>query len=258
MKHIVSFSGGLGSAITADMVCKKYGKDNVTMLFADTLVEDEDLYTFNRDVVELLGCDFVTICEGRTPWQVFNDVKYIGNTRVDPCSKVLKRDFIRKYITNNYKPEDCIIWVGIDCTEEHRLSPVVQRNKPFSYRSILIENDIFLTNEYKFKWLTDNNITAPRMYSMGFAHHNCGGFCVKAGLGQFKKLWEMLPDVYADNEREEQLAIKKNPNLRHFLRKTINGKLTYISMRDYRINYLEKNLVSEDENNEFGGCGCAL
>jgi hypothetical protein len=42
------------------------------------------------------------------------------------------------------------------------------------------------------------------------------------------------------------------------LRKTINGKLTYISMRDYRINYLEKNLVSEDENNEFGGCGCAL
>jgi hypothetical protein len=83
------------------------------------------------------------------------------------------------------------------------------------------------------------------MYKMGFSHHNCGGFCVKAGLGQFKKLWEMLPDVYTDNEREEQLAIQKNPNLKHFLRKTINGKLTYISMRDYRIN-------------EFGGCGCAL
>ncbi len=258
MKHIVSFSGGLGSAITADMVCKKYGKDNVTLLFADTLIEDKDLYTFNRDVVELLGCDFVTICEGRTPWQVFNDVKYIGNTRVDPCSKVLKRDFIRKYITSNYKPEDCTIWIGIDCTEEHRLNPVVLRNKPYSYRSILIENDIFLTNEYKFEWLTDNNITVPRMYKMGFSHHNCGGFCVKAGLGQFKKLWEMLPDVYTDNEREEQLAIQKNPNLKHFLRKTINGKLTYISMRDYRINYLEKNLVSEDENNEFGGCGCAL
>jgi hypothetical protein len=258
LKHIVSFSGGLGSAITADMVCKKYGKDNVTLLFADTLIEDKDLYTFNRDVVELLGCDFVTICEGRTPWQVFNDVKYIGNTRVDPCSKVLKRDFIRKYITSNYKPEDCTIWIGIDCTEEHRLNPVVLRNKPYSYRSILIENDIFLTNEYKFEWLTDNNITVPRMYKMGFSHHNCGGFCVKAGLGQFKKLWEMLPDVYTDNEREEQLAIQKNPNLKHFLRKTINGKLTYISMRDYRINYLEKNLVSEDENNEFGGCGCAL
>jgi hypothetical protein len=258
LKHIVSFSGGLGSAITADMVCKKYGKDNVTLLFADTLIEDKDLYTFNRDVVELLGCDFVTICEGRTPWQVFNDVKYIGNTRVDPCSKVLKRDFIRKYITSNHKPEDCVIWIGIDCTEEHRLNPVVLRNNPYSYRSILIENDIFLTNEYKFKWLTDNNITVPRMYKMGFSHHNCGGFCVKAGLGQFKKLWEMLPDVYTDNEREEQLAIKKNPNLKHFLRKTINGKLTYISMRDYRINYLEKNLVSVDENNEFGGCGCAL
>lgn len=83
-----------------------------------------------------------------------------------------------------------------------------------------------------------------------------GGFCVKAGLGQFKKLHELLPDRYADNEKQEQEAMKNNPNLRPFLRKTINGKLTYITMKEYREKYLDK--LTEDEAMEFGGCWCAL
>lgn len=256
MKHIVSFSGGLGSAITAAMVCDRYGKDNVILLFADTLVEDKDLYKFNNDVTNLLGCKFVRIAEGRTPWQVFEDVKYIGNTRVDPCSKILKRDFIRKYLTDNYKPDECTIWIGIDCTEEHRLAPVVIRNKPYSYRSILIENDIFLTNQYKFSWLLKNNIQIPRMYQLGFAHNNCGGFCVKAGQAQFKKLWELLPEVYADNELQEQLAISNNPKLKPFLRKVTDGKLRYLTLRAYREEFLEPSKAID--KNEFGGCGCAL
>ena len=56
MKHIISYSGGLGSAITADFVCKQYGKENVILLFADTLIEDKDLYRFNEDIIKLLGC----------------------------------------------------------------------------------------------------------------------------------------------------------------------------------------------------------
>jgi len=256
MKHIVSFSGGLGSAITADMVCKQYGKDNVVLLFADTLVEDEDLYQFNKDVVSLLGCRYIRIAEGRTPWQVFNDVKYIGNNRVDPCSKILKRDFLRKYLKNNYTPEECTIWIGIDCTEEHRLKPVVERNKPYSYRSILIENNIFLTNEYKNKWCEINDINIPRLYVMGFAHNNCGGFCVKSGQAQFKKLWEMLPDTYADNEQQEQIAMTKNPSLKPFLRKTINGKLRYLTLKEYREEFLDTG--KEVDETDFGGCGCAL
>ena len=152
IKHIISYSGGLGSAITADLVMQQYGKDNVVLLFADTLAEDIDLYRFNNGIIDRLGSQYVRIAEGRTPWEVFNDVKYIGNSRVDPCSKILKRDFIRKYLKLNYHPDDCIIWIGIDCSEEHRLMPVVERNKPFVYRSYLIENDIFLTYEYKKNW----------------------------------------------------------------------------------------------------------
>lgn len=256
MKHIISFSGGLGSAITADLVCKKYGKDNVTLLFADTLVEDPELYQFNKNVHDLLGCQFVRIAEGRTPWQVFNDVKYIGNTRIDPCSRILKRDFIRKHLVDNYSPDDCVIWIGIDCTEEHRLAPVVARNKPYTYRSYFIENDIFLTPEYKFKWCLTNRIKIPRMYEMGFSHHNCGGFCVKAGQGHFQLLFKVLPDVYMENENEEQLAIKNNPNLKPFLRKTIDGQLRYLTLKQFREEFLEPGMTVDSD--EFGGCGCAL
>ena len=256
MKHIISYSGGLGSAITADFICKQYGKENVILLFADTLIEDEDLYRFNNDVIKLLGCQFVRIADGRTPWQVFKDVKYIGNTRVDPCSRILKRDLIRKYLNENYKPYECIIWIGIDCTEEHRLAPVVERNKPYLYRSYFIENNMFLIPDYKRWWCVENGIRIPRMYEMGFTHNNCGGFCVKAGQGQFEMLWKLLPEVYLKNENEEQLAIKANPNLRPFLRKTINGKLRYLTLKQFREEFLESNKPIDSD--EFGGCGCAL
>lgn len=255
--HIVSFSGGIGSAITADLVCRKYGRDNVVLLFADTLVEDEDLYRFNRDVEFLLGCRFITISEGRTPWQVFNDVKFIGNSRVDPCSKLLKRDLIKKWIRANYTSENCLIWVGIDASESHRLNPVVQNNLPYQYRSIMIERDIFLSSSDKLKWCDENNIELPKLYKLGFPHNNCGGFCVKAGLTQFKMLFELLPDVYFMNENEEQIALKLNPNARPFLQKTIKGVKYYLTLKEYREKYLEDKEYEEDRY-DYGGCGCAL
>ena len=94
------------------------------------------------------------------------------------------------------------------------------------------------------------------MYEMGFTHNNCGGFCVKAGQGQFEMLWKLLPEVYLKNENEEQLAIKANPNLRPFLRKTINGKLRYLTLKQFREEFLESNKPIDSD--EFGGCGCAL
>ncbi len=170
MKHIVSYSGGLGSAITADLVCKEYGNFNVSLLFADTLVEDEDLYRFNSDVVELLGCDLITISDGRTPWQIFNDVKFIGNTRIDPCSKHLKRDLIKKWIHSNYAADEVIIWVGIDISEEHRLEAITENNKPYEYRSIMIDKGLLVDNNTKESWCDANGIKIPKLYELGFSH----------------------------------------------------------------------------------------
>lgn len=253
-QHIVSFSGGVGSAITAQRVCEEYGRDRVILLFADTLMEHPSTYTFLEDVQTLLQCRIARIADGRDVWQVFEDVRYIGNTRVDPCSKVLKRELIRTYLRDNFDPSNTYVWVGIDCTEEHRLGPIVARNVPFQYRSWLIENDIILDKKSKLAWFTDNKIAVPKLYQLGFAHNNCGGFCVKAGLGQFKLLYEQLPDTYLHHEERELAAMQRNPKLRPFLRKVEQGQQLYLTMREYRTLYLEPQLVSEDESLSYGGC----
>lgn len=258
MKHIVSYSGGIGSAITAKMLVEKYGKENVILLFADTNMEDEDLYRFNEDIKKLLGCEFIRIADGRDVWQVFEDVKFIGNSRIDPCSNILKRQLIKKYLKNNFDPEKCFIYVGIDCTEEHRLVRVVEGNKPFRYRSILIEEDIFIDQPYKIKWCKENNIEIPRMYIMGFPHNNCGGFCVKTGIANFKLLYEKFPERYRWHEERERQAMQRNPNLRPFLSRIENGQKRYMTMKEVREELLFTKSLELEDFFDFGGCGCAL
>lgn len=259
MKYIVSFSGGVGSALTAFIVAKTYGPENTIILFADTLIESPDLYEFNQKVVDKLGCEYIVIADGRTPWEIFRDVKFMGNSRVDPCSRILKRDLIKKWLKDNFTPEECNIFVGIDCYEEHRLVKVIENNKPYVYRSILIESNIFLDNDDKIWFCQQNDLPIPILYKIGLPHNNCGGFCVKAGLGQFKKLYEELPEVYIHHENMMEEVMKENPKLRSFLRKQVNKQQLYLTLKQYREQYLEKNYKSvEEDSQDFGGCGCAI
>ena len=43
----------------------------------------------------------------------------------------------------------------------------------------------------------------PRLYSMGFAHNNCGGFRIKAGRASFANLLRRMPERYARHEQQE-------------------------------------------------------
>ncbi len=58
VQHVVSFSGGLGSFFAAKRVIDQHGTDNTTLLFTDTMTEDEDLYRFLDDTSTYLigGC----------------------------------------------------------------------------------------------------------------------------------------------------------------------------------------------------------
>ena len=46
-------------------------------------------------------------------------------------------------------------------------------------------------------------VSEPRLYGEGFAHNNCGGFCVKAGRGQLVHLLKTLPERYMYHENKE-------------------------------------------------------
>lgn len=259
MKHIVMASGGVASFITLNIVRNRHGADNCIALFADTKIEDPDLYRFLDESTAYCGVSLIVIADGRDPWQVFRDVRFIGNTRIDPCSRHLKRDLCDTWITDHYSPDQCIVYVGLDAFEEHRYTRHAERKLPYIYKAPMIDLRIALNNQRKEAYCNQRGIKPPQLYVDGFQHNNCGGFCVKAGLAQFKLLYEKYPERYEWHVQQERLTKQEVPNARPFLRKTIDGRLTYLWLEEYRDQYLIPGtpLVGE-EIFEWGGCGCAI
>jgi 3'-phosphoadenosine 5'-phosphosulfate sulfotransferase (PAPS reductase)/FAD synthetase len=120
IKHIVFYSGGIGSFAAACRVIGWYGRQNVILLFTDTNMEDEDLYRFLNETSRFLQVPITRIADGRDPWQIFKKERFLGNSIGDPCSKILKRRLAKKWISRNFKPEEVVLYLGIDWTEEHR------------------------------------------------------------------------------------------------------------------------------------------
>lgn len=159
VRHIVMFSAGGGSWAAAKRVVEHHGAENVTLLFTDTLYEDEDAYRFliegaanvlSVDVprhrvpqpyqfppyerrteyklfVDGLRREFesvipglVWIARGMDIWDVFFKERFLGNSSADPCSKRLKREMADAWLKAMCDPANTSVYVGIDKFEEHR------------------------------------------------------------------------------------------------------------------------------------------
>ncbi len=170
--HVVMFSGGISSWAAARRIADEHGTGGLVLLFADTKMEDEDNYRFLPEAAANVGAPLVTIADGRDPWQVFHDERFLGNTRIDPCSKILKRELLRRWVTQHCDPAATTIVLGLDWTEGDRLVANRDRWAPWTVRYPLAERP------YKFKaqWLDQlraEGIEPPRLYGLGFAHANC-------------------------------------------------------------------------------------
>ena len=175
-QYVVMLSGGVTSFEALRRTITK--SDNVTALFADTKIEDEDLYRFLNDIERVLR-PITKISDGRNIWELFRDRRFIGNTRVDICSQVLKRDLCRNWMKNN-APQATLV-IGFDWTEPHRIERSIKRwgLDGFDIEFPLNEKPYLLKNEYIMR-VREYGIEPPRLYSYGFEHNNCGGACVKA------------------------------------------------------------------------------
>lgn len=210
--HVVMFSGGVGSWATAMRVKAKHGTKGLILLFADTLMEDEGTYEFLEAAAAHVGGQFVRLCEGRDIWQVFRDVKFLGNTRIDPCSRVLKRELMRKWVDENCDPATTTVYLGIDWSEVHRAERYERYWHPYGVACPLTEKP-FLEKKQMIDWAERCGLPRQRLYEMGFHHANCGGGCVKAGQAQFELLLRQMPDRYAwweENERQIRKELDKD------------------------------------------------
>jgi hypothetical protein len=63
----------------------------------------------------------VSVADGRTPFEVYWDVRFLGNSRLAPCSKVLKQLPARRWLTAHGDPATTVLYVGIDASETRRI-----------------------------------------------------------------------------------------------------------------------------------------
>lgn len=258
LTHIIMLSGGVGSFFAAKRVIEniKKPKEKVVLLFADTFIEDEDLYRFLKDIENYFNLYITVLSDGRTPWQLFFEKKFLGNSQVDLCSRILKRDLLRTYIRNNYKPEECVVYLGIDWTEEHRIIRAAKFNQPYIYKAPLCDKPLLQKEQLLDLLENECKIRRPKLYCLGFKHNNCGGFCIKSGQAQFELLLRKLPERYKYHEDMEQKIIKHIGKKVTILRRRKRNIMTYrISLKEFR-EHLESK--GNFDKNEWGGCGCAI
>jgi hypothetical protein len=178
--------------------------------------------------------------DGRDLWTLFRDARYIANSRVDVCSKTMKREIGDAYLRGNYRPEETVCYFGIDHSEKHRFEGdgkkklgLRARLLPYRAESPLCDPP-YLTKCEMLKESERDGIDPPRLYDEGFPHNNCGGFCVKSGHAQFLHLLRKRPalfDYHARKEQETREYLGKDVAV---MRDRSGGKSVPLPMAEFR------------------------
>lgn len=205
MRYVVSLSGGIASAVSADRAIRRYG-DVVELAFADTAWEDEDLYRFKADLMRRWGRPLTEYRDGRTPLQVAEDKQIIPNSNAAPCSHELKVRFFEEAERLGPKPVTRLL--GLDWREMHRVDRMRTKYEPLAADGLFVDFPL-LWKPYEFRPYTEVvekewGIEAPRLYKMGFPHNNCGGRCVKQGIAEWLRLRRYFPERFAQVRDWEQ------------------------------------------------------
>lgn len=159
------------------------------------------------------------LVEGRDPWEIFRDSRFLGNSSVDPCSKIAKRNVADAWRVGNcaregelFGPAD-LIAVGIGDHEAHRfddgqgggIGPRTAADG-WVYHAPL-QSDPTDCPSLFFAPVEKLGVAPQRLYAKGYKHANCGGFCCKAGQAHYANRFRVDPERFAyDAMMERKLA----------------------------------------------------
>lgn len=193
-----------------------------------------ELEALARDAEKRLpGLAWIT--HGKDVWDVFFEQRFLGNSRIDPCSRILKREAAERWVKRRYGPEQAVVYLGIDWKEERRHNQALARWLPYRVESPLCEEPFDEDPKARAReLLSAAGIGLPRLYRRGFSHNNCGGACVKAGKGQWAHLLRTDPGLYRHHERREQEIREHLGKDVTILREQRDGVRLGITLRELR------------------------
>lgn len=258
MKHVVNFSGGLCSFWAAYRVAHKFGTENLTLLFADVLIESPDLYEFNAKASEIIGVPITRVCVGLTPWQLFRKEGMIANARYPICSVRLKREPLDLWHRQNCLEMDTTIYLGFDFSEHNRLEDIRAAKPEWHIEAPMCWEPLWDKCRMRIE-AEKLGLPKQEAYEQGFPHNNCGKRCVRAGISHFVHLYHVDRTAYEDWEQEEQttqseLAARGISNS-HFsiLKDRRNGETKSMTLKELRLRIESGEKFPQ---HDWGGCGC--
>lgn len=236
VKHIVSVGGGIASTLLLPSILidgKGIPIRDAEFIVAALPNEDKDVWRLTSAVENLFGIKIKRIGHNKSPFDVFFETRFLGNSRIDPCSRVLKREVMRDYMEANHPPDKSILYVGIGAHEIDRMLSIRKNWGSRGYRVEMPLVDYPMTREQQINACLDAVGFVPRLYLMGFSHNNCGGACIKAGKKEWARLLYFLPEVYAEWETNEA-KFRAEIGDYTILRRMVKGVNYPVSLTEFR------------------------
>lgn len=269
---IASMGGGFtSSALMPRVLLEQYDRDQIEFINCVLPNEHPDMWRLFDAVEEKLEIEITYIAyhpetkwqyvrkEDRgnkdklyTPFDIFFEVAFMGNSRNDPCSRMLKRETILNYVAEIHDPEISTIAVGIHAEELERATAIRKNweNNGWKVSFPIIDND-YLTREKEIRLMKEWYGVSLDLYERGFEHNNCAGACVKAGQRQWAQLWYHYPEVYMEWEGLEKRwndRFSEQYNRKYtILRMVRNKKRHYVSLKEFRETILEPAALGEKD-----------
>lgn len=170
-QSILLYSGGKGSFLTAYLLKQKEPETPIIYYFNDTFYEHSSLYVFLDETLAWLHNKkplrsyvnipperatrvfskemqsyyegFVYDSHKQSLFELINHTRFMPNSRIDSCSKALKRRKSQSWIKKNFKnPDDVSIYVGIGIWEEHRVKRAAKNWEPYQLSSPLVNYQV--------------------------------------------------------------------------------------------------------------------
>ncbi len=221
----------------------------------------EALAAIRREAMVYFKGRLVWLAEGRTPWEVFRDERFLGNSRVDPCSKILKRQLLDSYFETHHPRPTTMRVVGLGWWERKRFEG--DGKKKVGMRKRMAENGWVcvaplidhrpVIDRHDLKaWAEREGLELSSAYDDGFEHDNCGGECVKAGQSHWLNMLKNRPDTFRNSESEEN-SLRELLGDVSMMVETRAGVKTPLPLTMFR-----ERVERGEETCLFGGapCGC--